>query len=222
MRRKGPLVHLDDICKEFDILLVDTSVLVRPLENVNKRNKLIDKINFKKTEICSSIFFNKYLKNKGIFFLTKKVYNEFYCPEKITLEEVFPRYNHSKLSKKEHKYFSEICSVVQEKRNLLKSFKKNKKIISLDDFEEIKYGEIFTRNLYLKTKNKLSKVDYDLLITGAILGITRGKTAIFSNDFPLLYSYKSLIKYEHLNSTKYAFFLRIKQDFFSRGIVPNS
>ncbi len=226
MRRKGALIHLDDICKEFNILLVDTSVLVKSLEAQSSNSpKLIDKIISKKVETCSSIFFNKYVKDKGIFFLTEKIYKEFYCPENITLEEVFPKINRSKISKKELKYFSEICSGVQEKRNLLKSFKKYKKIITLDDFEKEKYNEIFTRNLYLKKKaygpegKKTGDNDDDLLIHGAVLSITRDKTAILSNDFPLLYAYRDLLNKEKISPVNYGFFIRIKPNFFSRGSV---
>ena len=221
MREKGALIHLDDICEEFNILLVDTSALIRPLDDGIRGAKLIDRIKSKKTEGDSSIFFNKYLE-KGSFFLTKEVFEEYCGEETPPIREVLSKYDHLKISKKEREYFKNVCSVRKEKIKLLNSFKKKKKIICLDNSEEEKYNEMFKRNLYLKErtykeKKKIGDVDYNLLIIGAVLSMTRTKTAVLSNDFPLLYSYQALLTNEHLNPTNYGFFLRIKQDFFCRG-----
>ena len=69
---------------------------------------------------------------------------------------------------------------------------------------------------------QIGAIDFDLAIIGAVLSMTRGKTAILSNDFPLLYSYQALLVNEHLSPTKYGFFLRINSDFFSRAKHPSN
>ncbi len=222
MRRQGSLVHLDDLCEEFNILLVDTCALVRPLDDESKGDKLIDRIRSKKIEEDSSVFFNKCLE-KGVLFLTKEIFKECYREETPPIREVLSKYDNMKISKKEREYFNSVCSLRKERRKLLNSFKREKKIIILDNSEKEKYNEMFTRNLYLmkktygKEKKKIGYVDYNLLIISAVLSMIRTKTAVLSNDFPLLYSYQALLTNEHLNPTNYGFFLRIKQDFFCRG-----
>jgi len=218
MRTKGPLVHLDDLCEEFEILLVDTSALIRPLDKEVKKSKLIDRINSERMESDSSIFFNKCLKEKGVFYITSEIFQECYKGKPLLIREVLSKYDGLKLSKKEKEYFSSVCSLKKERSHLLKSFKKEKKIISLNDLEERKYQEIFKKNLYLKKINRLSNVDYDLLITGAVLSMARENTAVLSNDFPLLYAYQSLIREGSFDREKYGFFIRIKQEHFSRAI----
>lgn len=216
MVAKDQLIHLDDLCEEFDILLIDTSALVRPLEEIVKKDKLRDRINTKKTEENSSIFFNKFMKGKGVFYITREVLKESYSKGNPPISEIFPRSKRSNLSKKEQEYYSSVCSFRKERNNLLRSFRKDKKLILLNNSEKRKYDEFFNRNLFLKDRNRLSIVDYDLLITGAVLSITRGDTVILSNDFPLLYSYRSLVNKESFDQGKYGFFIRRKQYFFSR------
>ncbi len=217
MKNKRTLIHLDDLCKEFQILLLDTSAIVSPLDREFKGNRLIDRINLKKAEGASSVFFNKCLKEKGVFYITQKVFDECYREENPPIREALAKYENMKLSKKEKKYFGSICSLKKERSSLLKSFKKYKKIINLDNPESKRYQEVFRRNFSLKSKNKLSDVDYDLLITGAVLSQTRGETAVLSNDFPLLYSYNALVNKEKIDFVNYGFFIRIKQKHFSRA-----
>jgi len=216
----GNFVSLEEICEEFEFILVDTSALIKSLEEKSSTSlKLIDKISSKKSEICSSVFFNKYMKNKGIFYLTELVSKEFEVPENITIEEAFPKTNRSKPSKKEKKYFGDICCALKERRNLSKSFKKYNKIIVLENGEKEKYNELYRKTNHLKKRRRLSEVNFDLLITGAVLSISRGNTTILSNNFPLLYAYQSLVKNEKFDPFKYGFFIRTKVDFFSRAII---
>jgi len=70
--RKHSLIHLDDICKKFEIILLDSSAIMGFLDlngmGFKKNSKLIDKINRKKAEETSYTFFNKYIKKTKKFF----------------------------------------------------------------------------------------------------------------------------------------------------------
>jgi len=216
----GNFIPLERICEEFDFILLDTSALINFLEAKSSTSlKLKDRISCKKSEIDSCIFFNKYLKQKGMFYLTERVSEEFECPKNKTFEEVLPYSNRSKSSKKERVYFGKICSAMKERKKLLKNFKKENKIINLDIFENYTYNQIYRRNKPLKKIKRLTETDYDLLITAAVFSVSRGNTSLISNDFSILYAYQDLIKNERFNSSKYGFFIRKKENTFSRGIV---
>ena len=93
------------------------------------------------------------------------------------------------------------------------------KIIKLNEYETNIYNSFSENktNLWLKSENNLSEADYDFLINGAVLSKTRGKTAILSNDFPLLYSYRDLVSKERLSTERYGFFIRQKKEFFQKA-----
>jgi len=229
MANKHHLIHLDDICKEFNIILLDTSVVESSFEIKNYHsNQLIKRIIYKKSEQDLCNFLNKYHKRTMKFFITYLVHNELKIKEdnKKSLNKkknnyiktILNKYEHLKISKKEHEYFNNICSAKKEIKALLKSLKKKKKIITPNNFEKINYDNIFKTNFKLKLEHKLTDTDYDILITGAVLSKTRGKTALFSNDTPLLRSYKSLVYKEGLKPVNYSFFKRDKKEFFSRVV----
>ena len=217
---KMTLLTLDDICKEFEFVLLDSSAIINYLElnslERKEASKLINKINRKKAEEASYVFFNKYIKRTKNLFVTDLILEELKYENNNSIREVLSKYDWLKIRKKEEIYFKEIRSAEKMKKNLVKSFQ-DKKIINFDSNENIEYSRYFKRNFYLKGKYTLSDADYDLLITGAVLSALRGKTAVLSNDFPLLYSYKSLISKEKLSTEKYGFFIRQKKEFFQRA-----
>lgn len=213
------LMTLDKICNDFKIILLDTCVLNGFLEcyNLARSAKLKDRINSQKEEKNSYIFFRRGLNQEKTFLITNFIFNELNCEENLSIRETLLKYDFLKISKKEYEYYHEICSRKKEKNKLLKIIKKKRKILNFSPDENIEYANYFERNFYLKSKNNLSEPDYDLLISGAVLSVSRGNTAILSNDFPLLYSYQSLIYGEKLSAEKFGFFIRPKREFFQKA-----
>lgn len=212
------LVTLDKICNNFQIILVDASAVSHFLECVGAHSaKLKEKINYKTEEKNSAIFFRKYFNKRDNFLMTPLIFNELNYNGYSPIREILSKYNLLKISEKERRYYHEVCADKKEKNKLLKIIKKKKRILGFNPDENIEYTNCFERNFYLKSKNKLSGPDYDLLISGAVLSIFRGNTAVLSNDFPLLKSYNSLIYREKLNTEKYGFFIRPKREFFQKA-----
>ena len=220
--RKYPLIKLDDICKKFEFVLLDSSAIINCLDSNktehNESSKLIYRINHKKTEEASYTFFNKYLKKTKNLFVTNLIVEELKCNAGNSIREVLSKYGWLKINKKEKTYFKEVCSTDKTRKNLVKSLQ-NGKIIKLNEYETNIYNSFSENktNLWLKSENNLSEADYDFLINGAVLSKTRGKTAILSNDFPLLYSYRDLVSKERLSTERYGFFIRQKKEFFQKA-----
>ncbi len=213
------LTTLDEICNNFQIILLDASAINHFLECKGAHSvKLKKRTNYMSEEKNSAIFFKKYLNKKDNFLITKKIFNEFGfdCYENSSIRKILSKYDFMKISKKEQKYYHEICDRKKEQMKLLKKIKKKRKILKLNSGEQMMYSDYFERNFYLKKKNKLSDADYDLLISGAVLSALRGNTAILSNDFPLLRSYITLTIRENLSQDKFGFFIRLKKEFFKK------
>ncbi len=216
------LTTLDEICNNFKIILLDASAINHFLECKGAHSvKLKKRTNYMSEEKNSAIFFKKYLNKKDNFLITQLIFNKFgfNCYDNSSIREVLSKYDFLKISKKEQKYYHEVCARKKEQLKLLKQMKKREKILKFNQDEHRKYAEYSERNFYLKRKNNLSEPDYDLLISGAVLNFSRGNTAILSNDFPLLYSYKSLILNERLSSEKFGFFIRQKREFFRKAYI---
>ena len=215
------LITLDEICNNFKIILADSSAIIHYLE-LNGKNKEVSKLEYKlkrkRAEESSYTSFNKYVKRTKNLFVTNLVLEELKYEEEKSIREILSKYDYVKIKKKENEYFGTICSAKKTKKKLVKSFQ-DKKIINFNSNENTEYSRYFKRNFYLKGKYTLSDADYDLLITGAVLSALRGKTAVLSNDFPLLYSYKSLISKEKLSTEKYSFFIRSKKEFFQKADI---
>ena len=216
------LTTLDEICNDFQIILLDASAINNFLECKSAHSvKLKERINYKSEEKDSAIFFRKYINKKNNFLMTDLVFNELNYNNdhnnNSSIRGILSKYDFLKISKKEHEYYHEVCSHEKEKNKLLKTIKKNGKILNFNQDEKERYANYFERNFYLKSKNNLSDPDYDLLISGAVLCAKRGNTALLSNDFPLLYSYKSLIFKEKLCKEQYGFFIRPKRKFFQEA-----
>lgn len=215
-------IHIDDLCKEFDNFLFDTSALNSPLINSKEYSPLRKRTERIRAEKDSDIFLRRYLQRKPEFMTTIKVKNE--CKnknEQFGIRETFNKYDFIKISRKERILYKEICSEKKEWKKLIKVFNKKGRIVHQTEKEKERWDFLYNKYAIAKSKYNLSEVDYDLLITGAVLSNSRGKTAILSNDFPLYYAYSKLIKHENLDPSKYGFFIRIKKEFFSK-MIPNN
>lgn len=211
------LITLDEICKNFQIILLDTSAINNFLGCKGAHSiKLKERTNYVIEEKNSAIFFRKYFNKKNNFLITNLVFNELNCNRPLYIREILSKYDSLKISKKEYQHYHEVCSHRKEKIKLLKLIKKKKKIINFDQDEKIEYANYFEKNFYLKRRNHLSDSNYDLLISWLVLSLNRGNTALLSNNFPLLYSYQTLIYKEKLNLEKEGFFIRSKREFFKK------
>lgn len=73
--------------------------------------------------------------------------------------------------------------------------------------------------VHLKETFKLSIPDYSLLITGLALSQRRGRTAILSNDFGILYSWNYILCREDLDPGEFGFFSRLEDLRYSRAKI---
>ena len=233
--RKFPLINLEDIRKEFDYFLLDSSALINYL-NVQDPygSNLKNRISHKDLEADSYVLFNKYFKKRGNFFVTNQIYDEllqgklhFENIEGDHIKGILSKNEKNGICKKELMYYGKVCLVHKELTQLLKKIKKNEKIINLNEEEKKMYLEFNKRNKSLRKTNKdtlskLSGPDYNLLITGAVLSMTRGKTAIISNDFHLLRSYRWFTEDENIDQDKFGCFKRDKRVFLVKYKSNNS
>jgi len=209
---------LDKLCQDFQIILLDASAINCFLECRGAQSeKLKERINYAIEEKNSVIFFRKYFNKENNFLITSLIFDELDYKENFSIRETLAKYDFLTISEKEKEYYRESCAYKKEINKLLKIIKKKEKILNFNQYEKKEYFCSFERNFYLKKRHNLSDPDYDMLISGAVLSKLRGKTAILSNDFPLLCSYKSLVYEEKLNTENYGFFLRPKKEFFKKG-----
>ena len=85
--------------------------------------------------------------------------------------------------------------VVSRGKDLISLLKDEDLLINLTQKERISYGFFSKTFEYLiyKKEYELSAIDLSLIITGAVLAKSRGKTALVSNDFPILKAWRSVL-----------------------------
>jgi len=223
MARKYPLVHLEEICDEFDYIVWDTCALMSPLEIQNKSsNKSKQRIKLRESKEDSYTLINKYFKSKGNCFVPELVVQEV---EDITISpirETLVKYDNLKLSKNDYRYYKKICATRKARKALLTTLKK--RIIVFNKDEKREYCSLYENNKDLLEKRyilngqekKLGPKDYEIVISAFIFGRERGKTALLSNDHPLLYAAGALRNKERIPGEDFSCFRRDKAEYFSR------
>jgi len=79
------------------------------------------------------------------------------------------------------------------------------------------YLQFSDKHYTLMRKKGIGPNDYDLLISELTSAVKRGPTCIISNDFPLLYSWRDILKIEGKNPSQLGFFIRKDFNGFDRA-----
>lgn len=211
------VASLEEISKDYPIILVDTSSLTwSSLKNIEVR--LLDfegLMSIPKEIIRSTVFFKEFLEERKNFYVTQLILEEYnhnaYYPYKKIIK------NRKKISKKGLELCRERREASKKMGKLVRALEENGRILELDKDEEKLYSKMSKKYSFLKRKRNISKADFDFLIAGVVVSMRRNLTSLISNDFGIFYSWRELLKKEKLEPEQLGFFVRKDFNVFKRG-----
>ncbi|MFH1308303.1 MAG: hypothetical protein ABIH72_05615 [archaeon] len=205
---------LDELVQDYSLCLFDTSALICPMGKNERERRLFEEEDFYKSarKLNSAVQFYKYLEALIVqgenILVTQKVLDEF--SHKL--------YFHIKKFLRQMGQFeypgAELCEARARKveskgrRGLVESIQTYNKILDLSLKERGMYNRYHQAYFYLPEKFKLSEADIDVLISGAVLANTRGKTCIISNDTGISRAWRKFMHYSHIEDGQLDFFIR--------------
>jgi hypothetical protein len=233
-----PRFSIKDLSKRYEILVADTSALsnslgfptVKTNENIAYRTAELG------SQRDSAKLFSQFLVAEGNLYTTSAVLGEYFPTTNGNYRKKIRETNrhHSRLKKagvtKENvgservRLDSAIVSLERvfresstEKRRLVESFTCLGHEIKLDEKEQGLTRYLNERYVELKKRFGLSDVDFELLVYSGVISFTRGKTALLSNDYALLYAWADMISNEKFSPDIFSFFTRPDMDIFRKA-----
>jgi len=94
-------------------------------------------------------------------------------------------------------------------------FEERGKVVVLDENEKSLYGRLNQNYKVYLGKSNLSSTDYDLFLKSGVLCLSRGSSALVSNDFGIAFFWRTFLKREIVSDERFGFFNRIDIDWFS-------
>ncbi len=220
MVKKANLQTLEKIVSRYSIILMDTSVLSHYLGGNQDPISIEEKMIMLEEEHQSGTVLMDYLK-KGIpCFITHLVSEEFQNRVHYPYKKMIKRagsYKDARLipkagsykGKELLKFRRKIKAAQKERTKLIYTFQENNKILELTEDEHNLYNIFYKRYSNLSSSYKLSDVDFDLLVSGAVISQTRKSSALICNDIRgISYAWKHIRRQENISSKQFGFVLR--------------
>lgn len=205
------LLSLRELASEYQIPLMDTSVLYRELsENVkaySREKKLISIGNQEK-------FFGvlrDYVEQKVPFFITPLVSEEYIggnFPYKKFIKKKGVQQNRESLD-----LARRIRDSRREGRRMIDFLREKGRIIELSETEKEDYNS-FCNSYYGHACRELGEVDSDFLIEGAVLSKMRGTTCLVTNDFGMLPIWKHFLNDNWIRKEQFGLAVRLGMNSF--------
>ena len=172
---------LGDIVAKYSVILIDTSALCNCLGNKQNLTSIEEKsIACEESYKCTSVL-RDYL-NKGFpCFTTFPVLEEFQARDHYNYKKVIKKSGHQQ-NRKFLDFSRKIRDAQKEQRKLIITFQEKDRILKLKENEQILYNTFDKNYTMLKEQYNLSDVDFDLLISGAVISQTRESSVLVSND----------------------------------------
>lgn len=192
---------LDNVISSYEIVLVDTSVLIGHL-NGNSHNK--ERIEFQVMTHNSAQFFREYF-----------IRNQLYVTEGVLKEYAklpfIPNYsgvngkNHNDILKKRSEIVSRSARASRDLADLIEE----RSVISLNDKERELYNVFRQTMRFCEGSYRLSETDLDLLASAAVLAKLRGPTAVLSNDISMRKIWGNYLGLSCIDRRDFGFFTRM-------------
>ncbi len=207
-RKERSYVDYQTLVKLYDFVLVDNCALNALPPRQEKFNREInirlekDKFDFMYA-LIGSIH-----EGRGIYF-TPGIFREI---EEANKDPYINRvcYKNKKKGKTRQRY--DLARAIQaeddKQRHLAEEVKKYNRVLMLDEEELFLYAKLMDDYYFIKNRKDLSEADLQFLLCGEVLSRTRGRTALVSNDFDILFSWLDVMKHSGLTPDRFGFFIR--------------
>lgn len=201
-------VSLENLASAEYPVLFDTSVLLSYYTSNHNPRTLSEKFVEAKERYDFFVLIQNYIKKESNFYITPLVLAELqndrlgFCYKKEIKKNSF--FRNSELLKLHRQRRDKF----KQQRRLYSTFQDNNKILKLEKEEKNIYDFIYTRNLGLKEKYKLSETNLDFLVSGAVLAEAGKVVALVSNKQGIFYARKDIMMEENLEFKKVKFFVR--------------
>lgn len=201
-------VSLENLASAEYPVLLDTSTLLGYRNSNSNPANLSEKFVEAKERYDFFVLIENYIKKESNFYITPLVLAELQndrlgsCYKKKIKKASFCE-NRELL-----KLYRQRRDKFKQQRRLYRTFQDNNKIFQLKKEEKILYDFIYTRNIGLKKKYKLSETNFDFLVSGAVLA-EEGKTiALVSNKKGIFYARKDILEKKDFLFKRFKFFVR--------------
>ena len=217
MAEKDDLQTLERVVSKYSIVLMDTSVISHYLGGNQNPISIEEKmIVLEENHQCRIVLID-YL-NKGLpCFMTSSVLEEL---------QVGDHYNYKKMIKRASSYKNarlipkagsdkakellelrrKIKNAQKERRKLIITFQENDRVLELNRNEIDLYNLFYKAYSGLLSLYKLSEVDFDLLVSGAVIAQTRESSALVSNDIRgIAHAWNYILRKEKISLKKFGF-----------------
>jgi len=214
------LRSLREVFLEYPITIIDTSSLFQLLDRHPEENdgSYEAQISLSQRIFDSAIFYKEFLESGGKFYITPKVLREYKTPGDYVfrIRERIARGEH--LSEQELNLFYKREEDSQERMKLVEMLESKGMVLKLTKAELEEHASFCRKYDYFKSKEEIKDVDFDLLISAAVVSkMRKPHTCLISNDFGILYSWKDLRREEETRPERFGFFLRKEFDVFERA-----
>ncbi len=228
MVKKGKSQTLEEIASKYQIVLMDSSVLIHYLGGEQYKSFF----SFEKKGIALEeehqcrIMLMDYLNKKGLpCFITSSVLEEFQAGDNYPYKKMIKRdssYKNARLipkagsdkARKLLKLRRKIKDAQKGRRKLINTFQENNRVLELNESEHNLYNIFDKTYSGLLSYYGLSKVDFDFLLSGAVTSKIRESSALISNDFGLVRAWNYIRKKEKISSEQFGFVIRTGLDDF--------
>ncbi len=208
MVEKVHLKTLEELISEYPIILMDTCAILHYIgENKDPHSPEEKMIVLEKQHQFITIL-TDYI-GKGIpCFITSLVFEESqikgHYPYKKIIKNKRTQHNRELLDRSR-----KIKNAEKEMNKLSITFQENDRILELNEDEQNLYNIFDEKYSTLKGKYNLSDVDFDLLVSGAVISQTRESSALVSNDSGITYAWHPVLRNEKINHKKFGFVNRV-------------
>ncbi len=211
--KEGNLQTLEEVVSKYQLVLMDNSVLAHYLGNKQDSNSIEEKRLILEEDQNSRNVLIDYIK-KGIpCFVTSSVAEESQSGDSYKFKKIIKRavpYEGKELLGLRRK----IRDDRKKRRKLIDIFKDNNQVLCLNENEQGLYGLFDKSYLGLLSLYKLSKVDFNLLISGAVVSQTRKSSALIASDFGIVRAWNYIRRREKISTEQFGFVLRKGLDNF--------
>jgi len=213
----GRELSLEEVSKEYPIMLLDTSVLLGEL-GPRSEEDIEKKILKLKREMNSAIFFREFLESGGDFYLIPNILKEYLSGTNYSYKKIIKK-NGGHIQRERLFLMRKIRDSTRERRKLASLLEERGKILKFEENEREKYEQFSHKHHALMKEEGIGINDYDLLVSGLTIAAKMEPTCIISNDFPLLYSWRKVLKIEGIGPNQLGFFVRKNFNGFRIGYL---
>ena len=208
---------LEDISLDYEFILVDNSVFQEILMSSSYSQTDEGKLAHCHIQQKCIEFWKENLQKYNNCYTIQGVLEELKKGTDYDYKEIIKRKCPPKKSPYLSKLRRTIRDVCKERSRLIRYLEDEGRILKLNEKEQGLYKNLFEKYKKCGDYYGLSEVDFNLLISGAVVAQTREPSAIISNDITgLARTWNFFLKKENISREKFGFFVREDISLFRR------